>query len=96
MDNSGGNCFRYACIFGFLVKEATGLNVRIYYGDVPTWSGGTMVHGWITVYQDGDWYAYDPELMKFETMTNPSLCYKTLYSVTSTMIHLHGVGTNIY
>ena len=96
MKNSGGNCFRYAALFGLMVKEATGLKVQVVHGSCPEWGNGTTPHGWIIVYQNGDWYVYDPELLKFETLSRPELCYGQLYSYTKQIYHLNGVGSALY
>ena len=92
--NQAGNCFRYAAAFGYMVKEATGYQVRVYHGMTPATRGGTTPHGWITVNIDGTWYAYDIDLAKFSS--NRSIYYHTPYSTTSQSIHLQGVAVNLY
>lgn len=92
--NKSGNCFRYAALFGYMVKEATGYQVRVYRGMTPATRGGTTPHGWTTVKIDGTWYAYDIDLAKFSS--NSVIYYHTPYSVTSKSIHLSGVGVNLY
>ena len=74
----GGNCYRYAALFGFLVKEATGYSVRVHCGMTPGRSAPTVPHSWLTVNQEGVWYAYDPDLYKFNTPR--SAYYRTPYS----------------
>ena len=81
--NKGGNCFRYACVLGYMVREATGLPVRIYRGKTHRLGGGLTEHGWITVKIKGKWYVYDPDLWKFDK--HKSLYYKTLYSKAKNM-----------
>ena len=93
MDNNGGNCFRYASFMGFLVKEATGLKVQVYHGQTPGSHTALTPHGWITVYQDGQWYVYDVELDKFSSR-GLSTCYKIPAS--KSKIHVQGVGTKLY
>lgn len=92
--NKSGNCFRYAAVFGYMVKEATGYKVRVYHGMTPSSRGGTTPHGWTTVYINGTWYAYDPDLYKFNARR--STYYKTPYSTTSKSIHLQGKAANLY
>lgn len=89
--DKGGNCFRYAATFGYLVKEATGYPVRVYHGKTPARRGGTTPHGWITVKIDGTWYAYDPDLYKFGGRAKKY--YKNPYSVTKKTMHLDGKYT---
>ena len=67
-NNNGGNCFRYAALLGVLLREGTGLDVRVICGRTPTSPGvlGSRInHGWVEVYQNGDWYIYDAEMVKF-------------------------------
>ena len=89
----GGNCFSYAALLGFLVREATGLQVTAYHGDTPGSAAPLVPHGWITVMQDGQQYVYDVELDKF-TKYATSKCYKVL--ATESKLHLNGVGSNLY
>ncbi len=91
--NKSGNCFRYAALFGYMVKEATGYQVRGYHGMTPASRGGTTPHGWITVNIGGTWYAYDPDLYKFSTKR--SIYYKTPYATTSRSIHLQGSAVDL-
>lgn len=93
MDNWGGNCFRFASFFGMMVHEATGLPVAVYHGKTPRASGGLTAHGWAAVYQDGQWYVYDPELQKFTGYARSS-CYQVL--ATDSYLHVQGVGTNLF
>ena len=92
--NKAGNCFRYAAVFGYMVKEATGYQVRVYHGMTPATRGGTTPHGWVTVKIGGTWYVYDPDLAKFSGYR--SIYYHTPYSTTSKSIHLQGKATNLY
>ena len=94
INNKAGNCFRYAAVFGYMVKEATGYQVRVYHGMTKATRGGTTPHGWTTVKIGGTWYAYDIDLAKFSS--NSSIYYHTPYSVTSRSIHLQGSGVNLY
>ena len=89
----GGNCFSYAALLGFLVREATGLQVTAYHGDTPGSAAPLVPHGWITVMQDGQQDDYDVELDKF-TKYATSKCYKVL--ATESKLHLNGVGSNLY
>ncbi|MDN0060320.1 transglutaminase domain-containing protein [Mediterraneibacter glycyrrhizinilyticus] len=92
--NKAGNCFRYAAVFGYMVKEATGYQVRVYHGMTPATRGGTTHHGWVTVKINGTWYAYDIDLAKFSSYS--SIYYQTPYSITSKSIHLQGAAVNLY
>ena len=68
LDNSTGNCFRYGCLMGLMLREATGLDVRVVCGRSPSNPGelnSRINHGWAEVYQDGDWYIYDSDMVKF-------------------------------
>jgi len=89
LDQWGGNCFRYAALFGMLVHEATALPVIVYHGYYYS-----SPHGWITVEQGGKLYMYDVEMDKHNTLTTAQ-CYKVLYSKT-TSVYRNGVGTKIY
>ncbi len=93
LDNNGGNCFRYAALLGFLVREATGLEVIVYHGQTPGSSVRLTPHGWISVKQNGTWYVYDVELDKFSNYSTSSL-YKVPAS--SSRLHLEGVGKKLY
>lgn len=93
MDNNGGNCFRYAAFLGMLIKEATGLPVKVYHGQTVGASTPLTPHGWVTVYQDNVWYVYDVELDKY-TNHDSSFCYKVPAS--KSRLHLQGVGTKLY
>ena len=92
--NKSGNCYRYAAVFGYMVKEATGYPVRVYRGVTKATRGGTTPHGWTTVKIGGTWYAYDVDLAKFSS--NSSIYYRTPYSITSQSIHRQGVAVNLY
>ena len=72
LDKWGGNCFRYAALFGLMVREATGLPVTVYHGYYYS-----SPHGWVTVEQDGKLYMYDVEMDKHNTLTTAQ-CYKVL------------------
>ena len=89
LDKWGGNCFRYAALFGMMVQEATDLPVIVYHGYY-----NESPHGWVTVEQDGDLYMYDVEMDKHNTLTTKQ-CYKVLYSK-KTSIYRKGVGTKLY
>lgn len=95
MDRQGGNCYRYASFFGFLVHEATGLPVTVYHGMTPGMSVDRTYHGWTVVKQDGIWYSYDPELQKFSDFTR-DLCWKRLYSQSFGTLYFDGAGVNLF
>ena len=95
MDRQGGNCYRYASFFGFLVHEATGLPVIVYHGMTPGQSVPFTYHGWTAVKQDGVWYSYDPELQKFSKFTE-DLCRKRPYSQAYGVLYFDGIGTNLF
>lgn len=93
MDKWGGNCYRYASFLGMLIREATGLEVRVYQGRTPASGGGLTYHGWPAVNQNGTWYIYDVELQKHSAF--PSyLCYKVAAEKSAT--HYYGEAVNLY
>lgn len=65
MTNKCGNCYRYAAVYGYLVKEATGYNVRVYRGYTLGRRGKLCPHGWTAVKVKGKWYSFDPDMYKF-------------------------------
>lgn len=93
LDNWGGNCFSYAALSGFLFREATGLPVAVYHGWTPGPTFALIPHGWAAIFQDGQWYVYDPELFKFGEYYEHN-CYKE--PALDSFIHVDGVGTNLY
>ena len=93
MDNWGGNCYRYSSFLGMLIREATGLEVKVYQGKTPAAAGGLTYHGWPAVKQNGVWYIYDVELQKHSGFSSYS-CYKVPAS--SSGIHYYGEGFNLY
>ena len=95
MDNWGGNCFRYAAFLGMCIREATGLPVIVYRGTTPGASVAQTPHGWVTVYQDGQWYSYDVELPKFSNYSKAQ-CYRIPYSQSSKTLYFSGVGVQLY
>jgi hypothetical protein len=92
--NKGGNCFRYAALLGYMIKEATGYQVIVYHGYTNGRSGNDMPHGWITVNINGTWYAFDPDLYKFSSRS--ASYYWQPYSQTCRTIHRKGEGTPLY
>ena len=66
-----GNCYSYAAAFGYLVKKATGLPVRIYYGYTPGSSVAWTPHGWCEVKVNGSWRVFDPDLYRFVYNRSP-------------------------
>ena len=76
-----------------MIREATGLPVKVYHGQTPGANTPLTPHGWVTVYQDGKWYVYDVELDKHSNYDS-SFCYKV--PVKKSNIHLQGVGTKLY
>ena len=95
MDEGGGNCFAFASFFGFAVRDATGLDVRVYRG-TSSRSGVGTPHAWIAVQQSGKWYAYDPELAKFADLTHPEYCKKYPYPSKEDIYHQNGTALNLY
>lgn len=94
MDRWGGNCFRYAAFLGMLIREATGLPVRVYQGKTYIDNETLTAHGWVSVCQDGVWYIYDVELQKFNSYFEEYYCYKV--PAEEDRLHLRGVGTDLY
>ena len=95
LDQGGGNCYRYASLFAFLVREATGLPVTLWHGMTPGIRIDRTPHGWVTVRQDGKWYSYDVELQKFSGYPRES-CWKVPYSESSGTLYFDGIATNLY
>ncbi len=93
LDNWGGNCFAYAALTGFMIREATGLPTAVYHGWTPGPSGSLIPHGWAAVCQEDVWYVYDPELYKFGEYSVSS-CYKE--PAEGSIIHVQGVGYDLY
>lgn len=93
MDNWGGNCYRYASFLGMLIREATGLEVKVYQGQTPAAVGGLTYHGWPAVNQNGKWYIYDAELQKHSGISS-YLCHKV--PAASSAMHFYGEGFNLY
>jgi len=93
LDNWGGNCYSYAALSGFLFREATGLEVKVYQGRTPASGGGLTYHGWTSVNQDGTWYIYDVELQKHSNYAS-YLCHKVPEEKTAT--HYYGEAVNLY
>ena len=93
MDRWGGNCYRYASFLGMLIREATGLEVRVYQGKTPAAGGGLTYHGWPAVNQDGTWYIYDVELQKHSGYAS-YLCYKVPAKKSSS--HFYGEPVALY
>ena len=66
-----GSCYHYASAFGFLVKRATGIPVRICMGKVQTFTKGTwQPHAWAEIKLGGKWYVYDPNAKAYSKLTN--------------------------
>ncbi len=66
-----GSCYHYASAFGFLVKRATGLPVRICRGKAQTFTKGTwQPHAWAEIKISGTWYLYDPNAKAYSSLTN--------------------------
>lgn len=93
MDNWGGNCYRYAAFSGMLLREATGLPVRVYHGSTYTSKGALTPHSWCAVYQDDGWYIYDVELQKFTDYARYQ-CFKLPEN--ESFQHVSGVATDLY
>lgn len=93
LDNWGGNCYGYASLSGLLFREATGLPVAVYHGWTPGPSYSLIPHGWAAIFQDGEWYVYDPELFKFGSYFVHN-CYQE--PAEGSFIHVNGVPTYLY
>ena len=87
MDKWGGNCFKFSSFLGLMVREATGLPVTIYHGNMPLGDP----HGWITVTQDGKEYLYDVQQAK--RGRNQSQIYKVPYP--GSRLHCNGIGVSL-
>ena len=93
MDGSEGPRAELCRAFAEELREATGLEVRVYQGDTPAYGGGVTPHGWASVKQNGTWYVYDVELHKHSGYSSRA-CYKA--PAQSSDIHLNGEGFNLY
>ncbi len=68
LEGSGASCYHYASGLAFLIRRATGLDVRIGYGDAEIYTKGkTQPHGWVEVKLNGKWYTYDPLVEKYSS-----------------------------
>lgn len=72
LKSKNGNCYSYACAFGFLAKKATGLSVRVGFGSTPARGGGLTPHGWCEIKIGGSWYVFDPDYYRY---VQPGDCY---------------------
>ena len=71
LSKKAGSCYHYASAFGFLVKRATKLPVRICRGKAQTFTRGTwQPHAWAEVKLGGTWYIYDPNAKAYSKLTN--------------------------
>lgn len=93
MDKQGGNCYRYSAFLGMLIREATGLDVKVYHGATYSTDGSLTDHGWPAVKQNNTWYIYDVELQKHSGVSSYD-CYKV--PADDSYMHLHGEATNLY
>lgn len=86
MNNQYGNCFKYAAFLSLMIREATGLPVTIYHGRLPLGSP----HGWLTVLQDGELFAYD--VQQARQGEPAAVCYKAPYPLERL---IDGIGTEL-
>ncbi len=68
LQNKAGSCYHFAASFAFLARRATGLPVRICYGNARTFAADKwQAHGWVEVQINGKWYTYDTNAQRFST-----------------------------
>lgn len=68
-----GSCYHYAAAFGFLVKRATGLPVRICRGTGCIFSSSTwQPHAWTEVKINRKWYVFDTNAARFSNRKDVS------------------------
>lgn len=68
LSNKAGSCYHFAAAFAFLAKRATGLPVRICYGQAKTFASNKwQAHCWVQVKMNEKWYTYDPNAQRFST-----------------------------
>ena len=65
-----GSCYHYASAFGFLVKRAIGIPVRICRGKAKVFSDKWQPHAWAEIKLKGVWYIYDPNAKAYSKLTN--------------------------
>ena len=65
-----GSCYHYAAAFGFLVKRATGIPVKICRGTAKTFTKGVwQPHAWAEIKLGGKWLVYDPNAAAYSKLT---------------------------
>ncbi len=63
-----GSCYHYAAGFAFLVRRATGLDVRVCMGKAKVFNAKvTQPHAWTEIKLDGTWYIFDTNAAKYST-----------------------------
>ena len=68
-----GSCYHFAAAFGFLVKRATGLPVRICRGTGCVFTQDRwQPHAWTEVKINGQWYVFDTNAARFSTRKDVS------------------------
>ncbi len=67
LSDKAGSCYHFAALYAFLAKAATDCEVRICTGTTDGFSASSwQPHAWTEVEINGKWYAFDPNLDKYE------------------------------
>ena len=66
-----GSCYHYASAFAVLAKRATGLPVKVCWGNSNAFNEARWsAHAWVEIKIGSVWYTYDPNAEKFSTRKN--------------------------
>lgn len=71
-----GNCYRFACCFGYFAKML-GYDSYVQVGKCTSTRGGYTPHSWVEIKMNGGTYVFDPELQFAGAASN---LYKKTYS----------------
>lgn len=71
-----GNCYRFACCFGYFAKML-GYDSYVQAGQCSARRGGYTPHSWVEIKMNGKLYVFDPELQFAGSASN---LYKKTYS----------------
>lgn len=96
-----GSCYHFAAAYAYLVKRATGLPVRIGWGESNAFNQDKwQFHAWCEVQLNGVWYTFDPNVA-FAKKQNPTgvrltaaQCYKQKGSAMWNKVYRRAKGKN--
>ena len=67
--NKKGSCYHYAAAYAVLAKRATGLPVRVCWGDSNAFNVNKwQKHGWVEIKIGSTWYTFDPNAADFSSL----------------------------